>query len=644
MAIRSRTLILGRQLRATVGGEADKATRALAEAWVKAWNVLAADMDAAVTAVAAFQAEHGRPPAARDLTRVDRIYQALTAAQDALITLGQQAGVTIRDAAGQAVQATGSAEPDLIASQLPAAERAAAAARFAARISPSALDAIVARTATRITSATRELAAPAVAAMQRELVRGVALGTGPRQVGAQMLNGLEGAFNGGLDRAVMIARTEILDAYRTTSQYAHQANADVLSGWIWLATLSDRTCPSCLALNGSVHPLDEPGPMDHQSGRCARMPRVKSWTELGFAVKEPPDTIPDARKWFAEQTPATQRQIMGPGRLGALQSGKTTWEDLVRRRETPGWRPSYVPTPVRDLEGVPAPAARPAPTPAPRTVAPASVSPQRTPQPTPPPPAVPVPAASGSRTLVGDLIVSDMTGVSARLPEMRAVADSVFNGDFAGLTTKVKVVTPTLDRFAVYGDIYDDGGAQVGSFARDYRRNADGTITAHHGFLQLEADVQGQGFSNEFNARLEDWYRESSVNAIELLANIDVGGYSWSRAGYDFASKHDAMVIVDNLGLKIGVYEKRAEKLRLDIDAGNGDVGELTAALDRLQEQISIGEAIVEAARTHRFGKRGFPTAYEIGQAGRWPGATRDDEWIGKAAMLRTSWNGVKPL
>lgn len=650
MAIRSRTLILGRQLRAKVGAEADAATRALAGAWANAWDLLAGDFETAIADVLALAQDLGRWPSARELTRVGRLHGALLNAQDALMELGTRAGVTITDAAGRVVATTAADEPDLIASQLPAAERVAAAARFAARILPTALDVIVARTGSQITASTRPLSAEATGAMDRELVRGVALGSGPRQAGAKMLAGLEEGFSGGAARAVNIARTEILDAYRTTSQYAHHANADVLDGWIWLCTLSARTCPACLAMNGSVHPLSEPGPLDHQSGRCARMPKTKSWADLGFAVKEPPDTLPDARKWFSEQPPAVQRQIMGPGRLGALQSGKTTWEDLVRRRETPGWRPSYVPTPVRDLDGVPAPAPRPAPAPATRTVAPAPASPRRTAPPTTPPPTTPAPvapapAAGGNRALVGDLLVTDMAGVTARLPEMRAAADSVFNGEFGGLTTKVKIITPTPHALAVYGDIYDADGGQVGSFARDYRRDPDdGTMIAHHAYLKLDRGVQGQGFASEFNNHLEDWYRESGVKEIELLANIDVGGYSWSRSGYDFASKDDAMGIIDSLNAKIGVYGKRAEKLRLDIEAGNGNVAGLTADLDRLEEQMSIGEAIVEAARTHRFGKRGFPTAYEIGQAGRWPGATRDDEWIGKATMLGWSWSGVKPL
>lgn len=37
-------------------------------------------------------------------------------------------------------------------------------------------------------------------------------------------------------------------------------------------------------------------------------------------------------------------------RLDLLRSGRIQWADLATRRETSGWRPSYVPTSVRDLQ------------------------------------------------------------------------------------------------------------------------------------------------------------------------------------------------------------------------------------------------------------------------------------------------------
>lgn len=349
MAISRKTLRLGNQLRITVGSEADAATLSLTKAWARAWDTLAREMAAAVADVLADVGPGGEWPKPWELTRIARLQSALESAHTALVTLGTRAGVTITDGAGNAIAATVDAEPRLISSQLPAAEQVAAAVKFADRILPSALDVIVARTQGTIVSEANALSHEAMESMRRALIRGVAVGTNPRVAARQMLEGLEQGFNGGLNRAMVIARTEILDAYRVTSQYAHAVNADVLDGWVWLCALDARVCPSCLSRNGSVHPLTDPGPLDHQQGRCARMPQTKSWASLGIKTPEPASTFPDARAWFAAQPEATQLQIMGPSRLQLLRSGETDWDSLSTRRTTAGWRPSYAPTPVRDL-------------------------------------------------------------------------------------------------------------------------------------------------------------------------------------------------------------------------------------------------------------------------------------------------------
>src|SRR5690606_29603745 len=138
----------------------------------------------------------------------------------------------------------------------------------------------------------------AIEAMKRELVRGVVTGDNPRTAAAAMVKRVEGQFNGGLSRALGLARTEIIDAHRHAAQVAQEAHADVLNGWRWHCDLSVRTCPACLAMHGTMHPLSEPGPHDHVNGRCARVPVTKSWAELGFDIEEPADAFLDAREWF----------------------------------------------------------------------------------------------------------------------------------------------------------------------------------------------------------------------------------------------------------------------------------------------------------------------------------------------------------
>src|SRR5579872_2469598 len=75
--------------------------------------------------------------------------------------------------------------------------------------------------------------------------------------GPSIANALQNALNVSLYRAQTIARTEMLNAYRDSNLATFQANSDVVSGWVWTADLSARSCPACIFMNGSVHGLDE---------------------------------------------------------------------------------------------------------------------------------------------------------------------------------------------------------------------------------------------------------------------------------------------------------------------------------------------------------------------------------------------------
>jgi hypothetical protein len=351
VAIRRQTLRLLHQLTVTVGGEADQATRTMTAGWVRAWDELAPAWRETIAELVAKAAADGQWPPPWQLARMDRLGSAVVATSNALADLATQAGVTITAGTETIAAATVKAEPDLAASQLPPAARVAAAARYASRLNPTALDLIVRRTTQQVTALTRPLSADATEAMRRSLIRGIAVGDNPRTAAADMLRRVEGDFNGGLGRAVNVARTEMLDAYRETSRYAHSANADVLTAWVWSSALARTTCAACWSMHGTVHPLSEPGPLDHQSGKCARLPKTKSWRELGFDMDEPADLIPDAKAKFAALSEDQQVAIMGPARLDLLRSGRVGWDDLATRRANPGWRPSYVPTPAKNLGG-----------------------------------------------------------------------------------------------------------------------------------------------------------------------------------------------------------------------------------------------------------------------------------------------------
>lgn len=352
MPITAGTIRLGKQLRNKVGRQADDATRAIAAAWVASWHVLLPDMTAAVNDVVQLAVRLGRWPSAYELRRFLAVQQAIAQAQAALARLGDDADTTITAAAAAAVQTTGQHEPIIIASQLPAAGRAAAAARFAAAISATALAVITAQSSARITGSTKTIAGQAADAMSRELARVSAPAASAAQTSQQLLAGLQDGFNSGLGRAVTVARTEVLDAYRAASAYAQQSNADVLQGWMWLCDEGPTTCGSCIAMDGTEFPLSEPGPDDHVNGRCTRMPILRSWDDLGLDDVEPDHNVPSSRAWFDRQPATVQIQILGRGRLELLRAGAITWDDIPLLRTNSNWRPSYSPRSLADLQKI----------------------------------------------------------------------------------------------------------------------------------------------------------------------------------------------------------------------------------------------------------------------------------------------------
>lgn len=219
---------------------------------------------------------------------------------------------------------------------------------------PDSLAAIVTRTTQQVHAGHWPLADDAVAAMKKNLVRGIAVGDNPRKVGARMVKDTESFFNGGLNRALNLARTEMMDAQRFASQASDDANSDVLKGWVWVTNLDRRTCIACAVMHGTEHKLSEPGPAGHQSCRCTRAPVTKTWAELGIpGVEDTKPALQDGQEWFDNLTPDSQLDVMGKSqkRLDAYLNGDVQWHELAATKHTPAWRDSIVPIPVRDLPG-----------------------------------------------------------------------------------------------------------------------------------------------------------------------------------------------------------------------------------------------------------------------------------------------------
>lgn len=342
MAITATTLRLASRIRAELAGVTDQQVRDLVAAWVTAWNEVSGDLNATLVDMLIADEHVSRAM----LLRSERLRQALLIIRAALDDLAEQASIRILGDLDRVVDIAGGAQASVIDSQLPSTGHHLVDLERWAKTDPKALEAIVKRASGQITSRFRPLSAAADRALRAELIRGYAAGSNPRATAGRIVARAEGKFNGGLTRALAIARTETLDAARAGAHLGRLQNADVLQGWAWHCELSTRSCTACISMDGQVFPLDTPGPDDHVNGRCTAVPITKSWTDLGFGIEEPPSIRQSGADWFDGLDAGTQKQILGPGRYDAWKGGRYPMSDWSKFQHNDGWRNSLQTTPV----------------------------------------------------------------------------------------------------------------------------------------------------------------------------------------------------------------------------------------------------------------------------------------------------------
>lgn len=338
MTVNRATLRVEKQLQAALADVLDAQTRSIVGAWGTAWEQAVAELDAAMLDLTT-AARQGRVTRTMVL-RSSRAQAGMTALGEALEIAAMQTGQVITSDLQQVIERATGAEFDMLATQT--GPRRGVVMADLRRADPEQIAAMVRRSTEQVTALTRPLAAETFQVVRADLLRGVVVGDNPRAAARRMVRAAEDRTNFGLQRAMTISRTEMMDATRTAAQHVDEQNADVVAGWVWVAALSPRTCPACLAMNGTVHAVDEPGPLGHQQCRCARVPSTVSWADLGIDLPDTPPAVPDAEAYFEGLTEGQQRALLGRRRFEAWQAGDYPMDRWATRRSNEGWRDSYV--------------------------------------------------------------------------------------------------------------------------------------------------------------------------------------------------------------------------------------------------------------------------------------------------------------
>lgn len=168
------------------------------------------------------------------------------------------------------------------------------------------------------------------------LISAISLGDNPRKIARDV----EDALDISRSRALTIARTELLRAYKDAALQTFKSNSDVVEGWVWMAALdsSPPPCAACVAMHGTVHDLSE-DLNGHPNCRCTKSPRVKGSSFSPLLGSD----------WFDDQSEAVQRQILGSNAAYEAYNDGASLSDFVGVNHDKDWGSSVYQRSVKEV-------------------------------------------------------------------------------------------------------------------------------------------------------------------------------------------------------------------------------------------------------------------------------------------------------
>lgn len=143
-----------------------------------------------------------------------------------------------------------------------------------------------------------------------------------------------------------LVRTEFARVANQAQLASYRENEDLITSLIFTSSLDIKVCPICRRLHGKEFPLDTNFVVPvHPRCRCAWMPKLKSWEDLGLSKEDIPESIltrldgakPDIPLGFDEflksQDDAFQLEALGQTRFELFKKG-TSVKDMATDRRT----------------------------------------------------------------------------------------------------------------------------------------------------------------------------------------------------------------------------------------------------------------------------------------------------------------------
>lgn len=144
---------------------------------------------------------------------------------------------------------------------------------------------------------------------------------------AQAVRQVQGVLGGMAQRAELIVRSEYVRVANQAALATFAQNRDLIRGVQWVSTLDSSTCLQCGVLDGrtwtDMTAVTMPVTHTHPRCRCALVPLL---------VGLPTPKTQTYKQWFAEQSAALQREILGPVRYQLYKRGRVKLPGFVSAR------------------------------------------------------------------------------------------------------------------------------------------------------------------------------------------------------------------------------------------------------------------------------------------------------------------------
>lgn len=152
--------------------------------------------------------------------------------------------------------------------------------------------------------------------------------------GTRALGYADGLMEGSRRHVEGMVRTAVNHTANYARQSLYEANADLVKGWTFVATLDSRTSITCASLSGKQFPVGKgPMPPRHINCRSSSVPIVASWRDLGIDQDEMPPSmrasmdglVPDDitfTQWLKSKPASVQDDLLGATRGKLFRANK----------------------------------------------------------------------------------------------------------------------------------------------------------------------------------------------------------------------------------------------------------------------------------------------------------------------------------